>query len=131
MESTLRTSPKARRESAIAFLRLAAAGKVREAFGTYVSARFRHHNPWFRGNAASLAAGMAENAREHPEKVLEIQRVLEDGDFVAVHSWIRMRPGDPGVSVVHLFRFAEGLIVELWDVGQPVPEDSPNDYGMF
>jgi hypothetical protein len=22
-------------------------------------------------------------------------------------------------------------IAELWDLGQPVPEDSPNEYGMF
>jgi hypothetical protein len=29
------------------------------------------------------------------------------------------------------FVFEEGRIVELWDVGQPTPEQSPNQYGMF
>ena len=29
----------------------------------------------------------------------------EDGDFVAVHSHVRQRPGDLGAAVVHIFRF--------------------------
>jgi predicted SnoaL-like aldol condensation-catalyzing enzyme len=32
---------------------------------------------------------------------------------------------------VHIFRFEQGRIVELWDLGQEVPESSPNQYGMF
>jgi predicted SnoaL-like aldol condensation-catalyzing enzyme len=44
---------------------------------------------------------------------------------------VRLKPGDLGVALVHIFRFADGRIVELWDVGQPVPEESPNQYGMF
>jgi hypothetical protein len=30
-----------------------------------------------------------------------------------------------------IFRFEKGRIVELWDLGQPVPEISPNQYGIF
>ena len=130
MTAATRTSG-GRKDSAVAFLRLAAAGKTREAFGTFVSARFVHHNPFFRGNAASLAAGMAENARANPEKTLEIQHVLEDGDLVAVHSRVRMKPDDLGIAVIHLFRFSDGLIMELWDIAQPVPADAQNEQGMF
>lgn len=36
-----------------------------------------------------------------------------------------------GVAVVHIFRFVEGRIAELWDLGQAVPEASANPYGMF
>jgi predicted SnoaL-like aldol condensation-catalyzing enzyme len=32
---------------------------------------------------------------------------------------------------MHLFRFEGSRIAELWDVGQSVPEESVNDYGMF
>lgn len=64
------------KESAIEFLRLAASGKVREAYRKFVG-------PEFRG------------------------------------------------AVVHVFRFQGNLIAELWDVGQAVPENSPNEYGMF
>ncbi len=74
---------------------------------------------------------MEENAARNPNKVLEIQRALQDGDLVAVHSRVRQKPEDPGVAVVHIFRFQGNLIAELWDVGQAVPEKSPNQYGMF
>jgi hypothetical protein len=34
-------------------------------------------------------------------------------------------------AVVHIFRFEHDRIAELWDVGQPVSKDSPNENGMF
>ncbi len=115
-----------RKEAAVSYLRLASSGKVREAYDAYVSPNFRHHNPFFQGDAQSLMAAMEENAM-----VLEIQRALEDGDFVAVHSRVQQKPGDLGVAAMHIFRFEGDHIVELWDVGQAVPADSPNENGMF
>jgi len=50
---------------------------------------------------------------------------------VVVHSHVMLKSNDLGVAVVHIFRFEKGRIVELWDLGQPVPENSPNQYGMF
>src|SRR5688572_5419738 len=120
-----------RKEIAQAFLRLAASGKAREAFQKYIAQGFRHHNAFFRGDADSLMVAMEENAAKNPNKVLEIQRALEDGDLVAVHSRVRQKPGDLGAAVVHLFRFQGEHIIELWDLGQPVPEKSPNENGMF
>jgi hypothetical protein len=32
---------------------------------------------------------------------------------------------------VHILRFERGRIVEMWDLGQEIPEDSPNALGMF
>jgi len=119
------------RETAIEFLRLASSGSVREAYRRHAGPGFRHHNPFFRAGAEALMAAMEENARLNPNKVLEVQRALQDGDLVAVHSWIRQEPGDPGASVVHIFRFQGSHIAELWDIGQPVPKDSPNEHGMF
>ena len=75
--------------------------------------------------------GMEENARQNPDKRLDVLHALEDGDFVAVHSHVRQHPGDRGAVVVHLFRFEGDRIAELWDVGQPVPEQSVNAHGMF
>lgn len=119
------------KETAMEFLRLAASGKVREAYNKYVGTGFRHHNAFFRGDAKSLMVAMEENAAKNPNKVLEIQRALQDGDLVAVHSRVKQKSSDLGGAVVHIFRFQGNLIVELWDVGQAVPEDSPNEYGMF
>jgi len=123
--------PASHKEMALSFLRLAASGKVREAYQKYVAPGFRHHNPYFRGDAESLMSGMEENAAKNPNKVLEVQRAIEEGDLVAVHSRVRMKPGEPGLALVHIFKLQGDRIVELWDVGQPVPENSPNENRMF
>ena len=119
------------KDKAISFLELASSGKVREAYSKYIGAGFRHHNPYFEGSAESLEAAMQENARQNPDKVFEVKRALADDDFVVIHGLVRHKPGELGVAVVHIFRFVQGEIVELWDVGQPVPDGSPNKYGMF
>ena len=120
-----------KKEAAVSFLKMASSGDVREAYSKFVGPGFKHHNPYFEGSAETLMAAMEENARDNPNKTLDVKRVIAEGDLVAVHSHVRQNPDDVGGAVVHLFRFEEGLIVELWDLGQPVPEESPNQYGMF
>ena len=119
------------KEVAIEFLQLAAAGRVEEAYGQYVAEGFRHHNPWFRGDAASLAAGMAENAAQFPDKALEVKQALLEGERVAVLSHVRHHAGEAGFAVVHVFRFEGGRIAELWDLAQQVPAEMVNEHGMF
>jgi predicted SnoaL-like aldol condensation-catalyzing enzyme len=119
------------KEKAVSFLQLVASGEVREAYQRYTGPDFSHHNPFFRGDADSLMVAMEENAIMNPQKVLEVKRVIKDGDLVAVHSHIKQNPDDLGAAVVHIFRFQNDLIVELWDVGQQVPENSPNENGVF
>lgn len=119
------------KEAAVSFLKLAASGKVRAAYSKFAGAGFRHHNPFFEGSAEALMMGMEENARQNPGKVLEVKRAIAEGELVAVHSHVRQKPGDLGAAVVHIFRFEKGHIIELWDLGQPVPEKSLNQYGMF
>ena len=119
------------KEAAVSFLKLAASGKVREAYSKYVGAGFRHHNPFFEGSAAALMAGMEENAHQNPSKAVEVKRTIDEGELVVVHFHVRHKPDDLGAAVVHIFRFEKGRIVELWDLGQPVPDKSPNQYGMF
>jgi len=119
------------KDAAISFLKLAASGKVREAYSKFIGAGFRHHNPFFEGSAEALMVGMEENARQNPGKALEVKRAIAEGELVVVHAHVRQKPGDLGAALVHIFRFEKGRIVELWDLGQPVPDKSPNQYGMF
>lgn len=118
------------RETAINFLNLAATGKLDEAY-SYVSPSFRHHNPHFKGDADSLKAGMAEAHEKFPNTRLEVQRVFQEGDTVAVHSRVRHSDDTPEIAVVHIFRFEGDRIAELWDVGMEAPKDSPNENGLF
>lgn len=109
----------------------ASSGKVREAYSNFLGEGFKHHNPYFEGSAEALEAGMQENADQNPEKSLDVKQALAEGDLVAVFSEVHHKRGDRGAAVMHIFRFEDGRIVELWDVGQEVLEDSPNQYGMF
>ena len=115
----------------MSFLRLAASGNVQEAYSRVVGTGVRHHNPYFPGDAESLKAAMRENAEKNPGKIFEIQRAIQEGDLVAVHSRVRQHADDPGGAVVHIFRFEGSKIMELWDVGQAQPEQSVNEHGMF
>ena len=119
-----------KKEIATRFLQLAATGKLDEAY-VKVSQNFVHHNPYFRGDAESLKAGMAEAHQQFPNTTLEVQHAWEDGDMVAIHSRVSHAPDQPDISVVHMFRFEGDRIAELWDVGMEAPKESPNDNGLF
>jgi hypothetical protein len=45
---------------------------VREAYRAHVRPGFRHHNPFFRGDAEVLMTAMEENAVKNPDKALEV-----------------------------------------------------------
>jgi predicted SnoaL-like aldol condensation-catalyzing enzyme len=119
------------KDAAVAFLRLASSGQAREAHERFVAADFRHHNPSFEGSASVLMAAMEEDALQNPGKSIDVKHVIGEGDLVVVHSHVQHHPDQRGFAVVHIFRFADERIVELWDLGQEVPEQSPNQYGMF
>ncbi|RDU35279.1 nuclear transport factor 2 family protein [Neobacillus piezotolerans] len=131
MKERASTSSPSPKEMAVSFLQLVVSGKIREAYQEYIADEFRHHNPYFPGDADSLMAAMEENAVQSPQKTLEVKLAVHERDIVVVHSHIKQKPNDPGAVVVHIFRFKDDKIVELWDVGQPVPEDSPNENGIF
>jgi predicted SnoaL-like aldol condensation-catalyzing enzyme len=119
------------KEAAVSFLELTAAGQVEQAFERFASPQFRHHNPWFAGDAASIKAGMLENAARFPDMVFEVQRAIADGPLVAVHSRARMQPGGPDIAIAHILRFEGDRIAEMWDIGQAQPDPMPNELGMF
>ena len=119
------------KQAAIDFLQMIVARKIKEAYAKHVSPKFIHHNAWFPSDAQSLMNGMIEAHTKFPNTKLDIKHALEDGDFVAVHSHVVMQPKDPGMAVVHLFRFENDKIVEMWDVGQQIPKDQVNEKGMF
>lgn len=76
---------------------------------------------------------MRESAIETPNKVLEVQHVIEDGTLVAVHSKLEMQMNDKLtiLAVVHICRFENGKIAEFWDIGQIQPDPLVNENGMF
>ena len=128
---TIQNDIQARKQAAVQFLQLVVAGSIDAAYEKHVDMRGKHHNPFFAAGFRALQKAMIENHVQFPNKQITVKNVLGDGDLVSVHSRIVLRPGEAGVAAMHLFRFQDGKIVELWDCGQPVPADSPNMDGPF
>lgn len=120
-----------RKESAVSFLTMVANRHVREAYDKFISPTFIHHNPYFQGDRQSLLTAMEEAGNRNPNKQIEIKQAVEEGDTVVTFSHVRQNPGDSGVAVVHIFRFDGDQVVELWDLGQPLAKDAPNENGPF
>lgn len=119
------------KKAATAFLRLVIEGKIRDAYANYISPEMIHHNAAFAGDAASLEKAMLENHLKFPNKRIVVKHAVAEGDLVAVQSHIRMNVKDPGFAAVHIFRLKDERIVEMWDIAQSIPEESPNQNGMF
>ena len=120
-----------RADIATSFLRMCARGEVRDAYDRYVSQDFVHHNAWFAGDRESLLRAMEESAAKEPNKSFEVRQVIDGGDKVAVLSHLKRADANLEYAVVHIARIVDGKIVELWDLGQEIPKDSPNELGMF
>jgi len=118
------------KKAAVLFLQLVVGGRIDEAYSEYVDMNGVHHNLYFPAGFNALRDAMIENHSQFPDKKLTVRHVICEDDIVAVHSQLILKPG-AGMSVVHLFRFSGGRITEMWDCGQPVPEDSPNSDGAF
>ncbi|KUG61951.1 hypothetical protein AVL61_11600 [Kocuria rosea subsp. polaris] len=100
----------------------------RELFGERdASAIDRHWAPDYRQHSA-LGADGPDGLRaalwQLPEDFrIDVLRVLEDGDMVAVHCVYHGFGPDP-TAAVDVFRVAEGKIAEHWDAMAPLPGGS-------
>lgn len=120
------------KESAVSFLQMAAVGDIKRAYEKFIAADFIHHNQYFKGDRQSLMVAMEEASQSSPNKALNIKNVYEDGNTVITLSEvIRKNPTDSAVAVVHIFRFINDKVVELWDLGQVIDPNSPNENGVF
>lgn len=118
------------KEIAKDFLNLCAEGNSRKAFKLYVGNDFKHHNPYFKGDSDSLMVAMEQSDKVRPNEIFEIKQIIEDGNLIATHSYIRQAENSE-FAVVHILKFENEKIVEMWDVIQPFPENMINENGMF
>jgi len=119
------------RDIAVSFLQMCSRGEVHDAYARHVAAGFVHHNAWFPGDRESLLLAMEKSAASDPNKAFEPKQVVDGGDRIAVLSRVLRADAGVEIAVVHILRFEGGKIVEMWDVGQEIPKDSPNALGMF
>lgn len=117
------------KEKAISFLKMAGMGDVREAYEKFIHPEFIHHNQFFKGDRQSLMTAMEEAHKTSPNKSIEIKKAYKEGDTVITHSFVIKNEQD--ITVVHIFRFDGDKVIELWDIGQLIDKNSPNENGLF
>ncbi len=117
------------KDIAIKFLETCALKSPKTAFAEYTNANFKHHNQYFKGDADSLMNAMIEADTAQPNRKFDIKQVFENDDRVAVYSHVVK--DEMEIAVVHMLRFEQGKISEMWDVGQIMDKQSPNKNGMF
>lgn len=105
--------------------------KVRQAFERWVHPDYIQHKSTL-PDGREAVIGFLENLLERfPDRTFTIHRMIASDDLVAVHYHSQASPDDLGFAVVDIFRVENCLLVEHWDVVQPVPENSANDNTMF
>ncbi|MHA2385551.1 MAG: nuclear transport factor 2 family protein [Candidatus Thorarchaeota archaeon] len=119
------------REIALSFFDLVLTGKIREWFDEHTSQDCIHHNQYFKGGRETLIQAIEEDAQANPDKKVEVKMSLEDGDLVSTFSHVKQNQDDLGFALMHIFRFKDSTIVEMWDIHHAVLKDSPNEHGMF
>ena len=103
-----------------------------DAADRYIGDTYIQHNPNVPDGRDAFKAGFKRIFSEFPQRHSTIHRAIAEGDLVALHLLTQKTPDDRGTAIVDIFRFDDaGLIVEHWDVQQPVPETSANQNGMM
>lgn len=104
--------------------------RVAKAFEFLVSDDYTQHNPNIPDGPEAAITALTPKFDGSPDARFEVQRILVDGDLAMVH--VRAsHPDRPDAAVADIYRFANGRIVEHWDVLQPVPADPVHDHPMF
>lgn len=117
------------KEIATSFLKLAGSGDVQNAYEKFVASDFIHHNQYFKGDRESLMNAMIEAHSKSPNKSVDVKFTYVEDQTVITHSLVCKEAMN--IAVVHIFRFKNNKIVELWDLGQAIDLNSPNKNGIF
>lgn len=119
------------KQMAIEFLGLITQGEIQQAYADYAAENMIHHNAYFKGDRESLKNGMLANDQLFPHKIYDVKHVYQDQETVIVHAHLRFEIDDIGMNVIHICRFEQAKIVELWDIGQTIPTEKLNENGVF
>ena len=101
------------------------------AVDRYISPDYIQHHQNVEPGREALK-GFLDWAKGQPgDAVQTLHRAFVDGDHVTLHYHVVRHEGDPGFAVIDIFRVADGMIAEHWDVMQDVNPDRLNPLSPF
>lgn len=101
------------------------------AVDRFIAPDYIQHSALAEPGREGLKTFLERARRDTPDAVHDIKRSFVDGDHVIVHYHVRRWPDDPGFAVIDIFRVANGMIAEHWDVLQPVESGGLNSNSLF
>ncbi len=100
--------------------------KDASAVDKYYGPTYIQHNPFVEDGVEGLR-GMVTGLVKSPELMVTTQRVIADGDLVALHStYIGLGPSP--MVVFDIFRVNNGRVVEHWDGLSPLTPPNPSGH---
>lgn len=82
-----------------------------------------HHPGAGSGPDATIRSFRAQIADRFPAFTLRIRRIVAGADYVWTHSLVSLDGETPSAVTVDIWRIADGMLAEHWDVAQQLPED--------
>lgn len=95
------------------------------------SDNFVEHSPHISGGREGVFKLFKNRYKKYPKLSMSIKRSASEGNLVWLHLHVKRTPDSLGAALIHIFRMKDGMIVEHWGVGQPVPEEPKNKNTMF
>jgi len=105
---------------------LIATGDV-EALAPVLADDFVHHKPDSTSSGKAEWLGEVRAALPHIAGMeVDVQHLLADGDHVVMYSRRRLPGSGVAIAVVDIWRFADGLIAEAWELIEPLADVAAN-----
>ena len=98
----------------------------------YLRPDYKQHKPNIPDGPEGVIEFMRGNYAADPNHTVTVVRSFVDGDYVILHVKVALeQPVKQELSVMDIFRAEDGLLVEHWDVEQPVPAKMMHENGMI
>jgi predicted SnoaL-like aldol condensation-catalyzing enzyme len=98
----------------------------------YLRPDYKQHKPNIPDGPEAVLDFMRANYAADPDHTVTVVRSFADGDYVILHVKIGLkRPVEQELSVMDIFRAEDGILVEHWDVEQPIPAKMMHENGMI
>lgn len=104
--------------------------KNADALSDFVAEDYIQHNPALANGRQPLADFLSGFFQNLPDSSFTVARLVAENDLVVAHSLFKLNNEDRGTAVVDIYRVADGMLVEHWDLKEAVPEETASGNPM-